>query len=164
MPIPPLREREGDVLLLAGRFLEQNRARLGLRSLRLSAAAQAALRSYHWPGNIRELEHVISRAALKTLSRGASRHAIVTLEPEVLDLDALQGAGTLPTAAAPLSPTALPEAAPAARTLREAIDTCQRQSIQSALEQHRGHWANAARQLGLDASNLHKLARRLGLK
>lgn len=120
------------MLLLAGRFLEQNRARLGLRNLRLSAAAQAALHSYHWPGNIRELEHVISRAALKTLSRGASRHAIVTLEPEVLDLDALQGAGTLPTAAAPLSPTALPEAAPAARTLREAIDTCQRQSIQSA--------------------------------
>jgi anaerobic nitric oxide reductase transcription regulator len=53
---------------------------------------------------------------------------------------------------------------PCGPPLREAIDTCQRQSIQSALEQHRGHWANAARQLGLDASNLHKLARRLGLK
>ena len=164
VPIPPLREREGDVLLLAGRFLEQNRARLGLRSLRLSSAAQAALRGYHWPGNIRELEHVISRAALKTLSRGASRHAIVTLEPEVLDLDALQGAAPLPAATAPLPPAALPTATPAPRTLREAVEDCQRQSIQAALEQHRGHWANAARQLGLDASNLHKLARRLGLK
>ncbi|MEZ5720223.1 MAG: helix-turn-helix domain-containing protein, partial [Burkholderiaceae bacterium] len=49
-------------------------------------------------------------------------------------------------------------------TLREAVDACQRQNIQTALEQHQGHWANAARQLGLDASNLHKLARRLGLK
>jgi anaerobic nitric oxide reductase transcription regulator len=58
----------------------------------------------------------------------------------------------------------LPTATPAPRTLREAVEDCQRQSIQAALEQHRGHWANAARQLGLDASNLHKLARRLGLK
>jgi anaerobic nitric oxide reductase transcription regulator len=41
VPIPPLRERGDDVLLLAGRFLELNRARLGLRSLRLSAERQA---------------------------------------------------------------------------------------------------------------------------
>ncbi len=53
--IPPLRERGADVLLLAGRHLELNRARLGLRSLRLSAAAEKALRTYRWPGNVREL-------------------------------------------------------------------------------------------------------------
>lgn len=162
VPIPPLREREGDVLLLAGRFLEQNRARLGLRSLRLSAAAQAALCHYHWPGNIRELEHVISRAALKALSRGASRNDIVTLEPALLDLDALQS----PAAPAPLAgpATPAPPAALAPATLREALDTCQRQCIQAALDRHAGNWARAARELGVDASNLHKLARRLALK
>ena len=92
---------------------------------------------------------MISRAALKTLSRGASRHAIVTLEPEVLDLDALQDAAPCPPRWRPatLSPRT-------GRTLREAVDACQRQNIQTALEQHQGHWANAARQLGLDASNL----------
>jgi anaerobic nitric oxide reductase transcription regulator len=62
---------------------------------------------------MRELEHVISRAALKALSRGASRNDIVTLEADLLDLDALQSA-TAPTAAAPTG-SALPEAAPAAR-------------------------------------------------
>lgn len=103
VPIPPLRERGHDVLLLAGRFLEQNRARLGLRSLRLSPAADEALHSYDWPGNVRELEHVISRAALKALSRGAARSDIVTLDAGLLDLDAprIPAQETSPPGAAP---------------------------------------------------------------
>ena len=159
VPIPPLRERGNDVLLLAGRFLELNRARLGLRSLRLSPGAQDALRRYPWPGNIRELEHVISRAALKTLSRGAGRNDIVTLEAALLDLDA--------EAAAPLAPPPEAAAAPtptAEGPLRDAVDACQRQCIAAALARHGGNWAQAARALDVDASNLHKLARRLGLK
>ena len=159
VPIPPLRERGNDVLLLAGRFLELNRARLGLRSLRLSPGAQDALRRYPWPGNIRELEHVISRAALKTLSRGAGRNDIVTLEAALLDLDA--------DAAAPLAPPPEAAAAPtptAEGPLRDAVDACQRQCITAALARHGGSWAQAARALDVDASNLHKLARRLGLK
>src|SRR5690606_40979278 len=79
LPIPPLRDRGDDVLLLAGRFLEINRARLGLRSLRLSSAAQDALRRYRWPGNVRELEHVISRATIKAESRGLRANEIVAL-------------------------------------------------------------------------------------
>ncbi|ODS66296.1 MAG: nitric oxide reductase transcription regulator [Acidovorax sp. SCN 68-22] len=161
VPIPPLREREGDVLLLAGRFLEQNRARLGLRSLRLSGEAQAALCRYHWPGNIRELEHVISRAALKALSRGARRSDIVTLEPAVLDLDALQGPGLAPPAPPPDAALAAPAAS---GTLREVVEACQRQCVGDALARHKGNWARAARALDLDPSNLHKLARRLGIK
>jgi anaerobic nitric oxide reductase transcription regulator len=160
VPIPPLRERGNDVLLLAGRFLENNRARLGLRSLRLSAEAEDALRRYPWPGNVRELEHVISRAALKVLSRGASRDDIVTLETGLLDLDA--------QAIAPPSPSGQPPEASSAIvpgiTLRDAVDDCQRRHIRTALAAHQDNWAQAARALGLDASNLHKLARRLGLK
>ncbi|WP_406623674.1 nitric oxide reductase transcriptional regulator NorR [Acidovorax sp. SDU_ACID1] len=161
VPIPPLRERGNDVLLLAGRFLELNRARLGLRSLRLSPDAQGALRRYRWPGNVRELEHVISRAALKALSRGVDRNEIVTLEAGLLDLDALE---------AP-APAAQPAAAPAAGapaaldgTLRDVVDACQRQAVTAALDRHQGNWAQAARALDVDPSNLHKLARRLGLK
>ena len=166
VPIPPLRERGDDVLLLAGRFLELNRTRLGIRSLRLSASAQDALRRSHWPGNIRELEHVISRAALKALSHGADRNAIVTLEAPLLDLEAQGPAMSAPLAAS--TPTALqpPTAEPATppSTLRAAVDECQRQSILVALAAHQGNWAQAARQLAVDASNLHKLARRLGVK
>src|SRR5690606_25863853 len=91
--VPPLRERGDDVLLLAGHFLEVNRARLGLRSLRLDAAAEAALLRYGWPGNVRELEHVMGRAALKLLSRGVNRRDIVTLTEDLLDLVETPGAG-----------------------------------------------------------------------
>ena len=166
VPIPPLRERGNDVLLIAGRFLELNRARLGLRSLRLSASAQEALRRYPWPGNIRELEHVISRAALKALSRGVSRTDIVTLEPVLLDLDAhAASAAHAPLdASAPAMAAELPPPATAEGPLRDAVDACQRLAITQALARHQGNWARAARALEVDASNLHKLARRLGVK
>ncbi|WP_313082735.1 nitric oxide reductase transcriptional regulator NorR [Pulveribacter sp.] len=167
VPIPPLRERGSDVLLLAGRFLELNRARLGLRSLRLSPEAQAALRRYPWPGNVRELEHVVSRAALKALSRGVDANAIVTLEPALLDLDALGVAAPalqVPEAAPAPGPAGAPLGEEGPATLREAVDACQRRAIAQALDRHAGNWSQAARTLEVDASNLHKLARRLGLK
>ncbi|KRS21448.1 transcriptional regulator [Alishewanella sp. WH16-1] len=153
IPIPPLRERSEDLPLLAGHFLEQNRSRLGLRSLRLAPAAELALLGYNWPGNIRELEHVISRAAIKALSQGAQRSDIVILQPELLDLPQ--------TLRAPLSPapTILP-----AQGLKEAVNQLQQQLILQALQQHQQCWSKAARALQLDASNLHKLAQRLGLK
>lgn len=115
--------------------------------------------AYSWPGNVRELEHVISRAAVKLLSRGASRTQILTLEPELLDLDS--SAEQLQSAA----PTAALEAAnTGVQALRDSVEHCQRQSIQQALDAFAGNWASAARALELDPSNLHKLARRLGLK
>jgi anaerobic nitric oxide reductase transcription regulator len=156
--IAPLRERGSDVLMLAGHFLELNRARLGLRSLRLSPAAERALCAYRWPGNVRELEHVISRAALKAVSRGAQRTEIVTLEPSLLDLD-------LPDdAPASFAPPAQTGPAPAQSSLRSVVDAAQRDAIRQALARCDGNWASAARALELDPSNLHKLARRLGLK
>lgn len=158
--IPPLRERGNDVLLLAGRFLEINRARLGVRGLRLSPQAETALCTYTWPGNVRELEHVISRAALRAISRGADRSGIVTLEPELLDLD-LPGTESRPTEWAQPN-EATPDAANL--PLKTAVDAYQRQLIRQALHNCNGNWARAARQLDLDASNLHKLSRRLGLK
>jgi anaerobic nitric oxide reductase transcription regulator len=156
VPIPPLRERGDDVLLLAGRFLERNRARLGLRSLRLSPQAEQSLRAYAWPGNIRELEHVLSRAAIKAVSRGANRAAIVTLEAALLDLDG-QGLPSPAVAAPPADADSQP-------TLRAALDDCRRDRIRAALAAHDGNWAQASRVLAIDSSNLHKLARRLGLK
>lgn len=156
VPIPPLRERGADILLLAGHFIELNRARLGVRSLRLSARSEQALLAYAWPGNVRELEHVISRAALKTLGRSGSRQAILTLEAEQLDLSsAVASEVELPIAEEPNQPL---------MPLRLATDACQRQMLRLALEQADGNWAAAARLLEIDASNLHKLARRLGVK
>ena len=157
-PIPPLRERGNDVLILAGFFLELNRARLGLRSMRLSPAAERALLGYSWPGNMRELEHVISRAALRLLSSGVSRSDILTLEPDLLALDSTQTADLAPIA------EQMPAAQAPIVSLREAVDACQRQAIVRALEASSENWAQAARLLDVDSSNLHKLARRLKLK
>src|SRR5690554_4528868 len=160
-PIPPLRERGNDVLLLAGHFLELNRTRLGLRGVRLSPAAEQALLAYPWPGNVRELEHVISRAALRLVSRGGERESILTLEPELLDLD---GMPTTIVHPAPGQEHSVQEAPGRILPLRVSVDACQRQAIRQALAAAEGNWAQAARLLELDASNLHKLARRLGLK
>jgi anaerobic nitric oxide reductase transcription regulator len=159
VPIPPLRERGNDVLMLAGHFLELNRARLGLRGLRLSPAAERALLAYTWPGNVRELEHVISRAALKQLSRGTSRALIMTLEPQVLDLDSAVGAAGISVE----QPPAVTSDSPF-QPLSDAVDECQRQKILHALSLSAENWASAARLLDVDPSNLHKLARRLRLK
>jgi anaerobic nitric oxide reductase transcription regulator len=156
LPIPPLRERPDDIPMLAGHFLELNRSRLGLRALRLSNDAELALLSYDWPGNVRELEHVISRAAIKALSHGASRTDIVTLEAAWLDLDTVPAAIQHNEANAVLELSAIP--------LKQAVNQLQRQMIQQAIARHSGSWSQAARQLELDPSNLHKLAQRLGLK
>jgi len=156
--IPPLRERGSDVLVLAGHFLEINRTRLGVRSLRLSPESEQALSRYAWPGNVRELEHVISRAAIKALSQGARRDEIITLEPGWLDLP-------VPEEMSVGTPAASEHAgAVGASSLRERVEWAQRQAIRDALAACGGNWAAAARRLELDPSNLHKLARRLGLK
>ena len=160
LQVPPLRERGRDVLLLAGYFLEQNRSRLGLNSLRLSSEAQAALLAYAWPGNVRELEHLIGRSALKALGQHPDRPRILTLEASDLDVrTTAPAAAATPLPAPPLSVANLPEGG-----LREAVDSYQRQVIEACLQRHQDNWAAAARELGLDRANLSRLARRLGLR
>lgn len=163
LPIPPLRERGDDILLLAGHFLELNRSRLGLRALRLSATAELALKQYQWPGNIRELEHVISRAAIKLISTGIDANTIATIEDSTLDL-------TMPASAQiqrnEISFIASSDSADSTQllSLRDAVEHTQRQSIKQALLKEHGKWNRAAKRLGVDSSNLHKLANRLGMK
>ncbi len=170
--IPPLRERGKDILLLAGYFLEFNRTRLGLRGIRLTPEAEMALMQYPWPGNVRELEHVISRAAVKMLSRGASRNDILSIEPRFLDVtqeDLPASANGFPPEMTGVTDTgiasgAVPLASRHSVTMKDAVAGYQRQFILQALNQARNNWALAAKNMGMDASNLHKLAKKLGLK
>ncbi|MDF3936641.1 nitric oxide reductase transcriptional regulator NorR [Pseudomonas citronellolis] len=156
--VPPLRERGNDILLLAGYFLEQNRPRLGLRSLRLSAEAQAALLGYPWPGNVRELEHLIGRASLKALAASPERPRILSLEVADLGLEEHPQA---PASADASSAAGVPSAG---LDLRGALDAFQRQLIAASLQRHADNWAAVARELGVDRANLNRLARRLDLK
>lgn len=152
LQVPPLRERDRDVLLLAGHFAEINRARLGLRALRLNQRCLPALLGYDWPGNVRELEHVISRAAV--LARHQAPQADVTvITPALLDLPGGQ----------PVAPATPVPAEAATGSLRDAVDDYQRHLINQALAQQ-GSWAATARALQLDPANLQRLARRLGLR
>ena len=62
--IPPLRARKEDIVLLADSFLAQSASKHGQNKLTLNDSAQKALSAYDWPGNIRELNHVIERAQI----------------------------------------------------------------------------------------------------
>src|SRR5579871_2950190 len=62
--VPPLRERPEDVLLLAKYFIERYAAKVGKRIRRVDKRTAELLESYHWPGNIRELQNVIERAMI----------------------------------------------------------------------------------------------------
>jgi two-component system response regulator HydG len=64
MEMPPLSERTGDVLLLAGQFLDEFSGKLGKSIKGFSPEAASALVSYHWPGNVRELQNVVERAVV----------------------------------------------------------------------------------------------------
>lgn len=154
LTVPPLRQRQDDVLLLAGYFLEHTSRKLGIRQLKLSADAASALLQYHWPGNVRELEHVISRAALKAAGQ-TGRSGIVSIGSALLEL----------SAAAPAVNQHTPQVITEQNVtdLKAATELFQRQLILQALQHSQGNWSLAARQLGQDRANLARLAKRLGI-
>ncbi|PXF29719.1 transcriptional regulator [Pokkaliibacter plantistimulans] len=165
LQVPPLRERGRDVLQLAGYFLEQNRIRLGVAALRLSHEAQQALLGYRWPGNVRELEHALSRAALKALSVHAGDCRTIEICRTQLDLaDAPLMTVSNDKAAEPLPGAVFEEPGWQGLDLRQATEQYQAQMIQAILVEQQGNWSAAARILGVDRANLHRLARRLGMK
>ncbi|MFY9178778.1 MAG: nitric oxide reductase transcriptional regulator NorR [Venatoribacter sp.] len=155
--IPPLRERAEDIASLAGHFLEMNRGLLGVRSLRLSPDAERALMAYSWPGNRRELEQVISRAAIKALSLGVQRHEIVTLDAKLLDLE-------LPQTEHTTAPKKDMVERVQGLSMKDAVKLFQRNLLKQELKENNGSWSATARALQLDPSNLHKLAQKLGVK
>ena len=77
--LPPLRNRLGDIELLAAHFLDRASRRLNCPKVQLTDQALAQLMAYHWPGNIRELHNVIERAVILS-QRGPLRIDLV-LEP-----------------------------------------------------------------------------------
>lgn len=68
IPLPPLRERPGDIILFASRFIDEFNKTMGRNVSRISPQAQRLLLAYRWPGNIRELKNVIERAMILSTS------------------------------------------------------------------------------------------------
>ncbi|WP_434999341.1 nitric oxide reductase transcriptional regulator NorR [Vibrio scophthalmi] len=156
--VPPLRERERDVELLAGYFLEHARKKLSIVQLKLTSEALFQLSRYDWPGNVRELEHVINRAALKARAKGLSDNT-VSVSASDLNLTDIPDMPEIKQE----QPHQHSISIDATQGLRQATDQYQTQLIIQALTQSNFNWANAARQLQLDRANLVRLAKRLGI-
>jgi two-component system NtrC family response regulator len=132
--VPPLRERGADVLLLARHFLGVQAARRGEAPPTLSREVEAALAGHAWPGNVRQLDKEMRRLAVCAARREAA----------VEDLsDALRQA-------------------PARRagTLRAALDRCEAELVQEALDRNDGILARAAAELGITRQALWAKVRR----
>jgi anaerobic nitric oxide reductase transcription regulator len=156
--VPSLVDRKEDIPMLAGHFCERIQRRLGLGPVRIHPGVYDILVRYSWPGNVRELENVISRAALKSSSK-VPRGEPVVLAQTHLDQDLIPAdspvAPSLPT-----EDTIFTEGF----ALNDALERYKRNIITLALDKNHGNWAAAARDLGLHRSNLHNLAKRLGMK
>ncbi len=155
--LPPLRERIGDIALLAEHFLQEKAKEAGRQITGFSPETLEALRRYAWPGNVRELENVVERAVV--LSR-ATRIGIADLPPNVLDNStshlllpphARAGAGTA-------------WAADNASSLREALEEPERQIILAALEANDWNRQKTADQLQVNRTTLYKKIKQYGIE
>ncbi|WP_447832659.1 nitric oxide reductase transcriptional regulator NorR [Aeromonas salmonicida] len=154
---PALRERPDDIPLLAGYFCERCRVSLGLERLRIEPRALQLLASYDWPGNVRELEHAIHRAAVLARAEQGSQAPALDCHHFNLATGSASSSSRIPVEQAAQQMTA-------GIGLRTATDAFQFQLIEQTLAAQHGNWAATARALEMDGGNLHRLARRLGLK
>ena len=137
IPVPPLRDRQEDILLLGGFFLQKLCSQLGIPQKAFSPDAQALLVQYPWPGNIRELENVIERAV-----------NICTEEligPEHL-------------------PVHMHHAHKADRTAAHSLREMEKELMQRTLDDSKGNISHAAKALGIGRTTLYQKIKHYGLR
>ena len=142
--LPPLRDRPGDIPLLAQHFVRELAARHGGAVSGVSSAALLFLSRYHWPGNVRELRNVLERAMLLSESNQVMP---VDLPEEIVE--------------APSSP-ALDGDFNSAK--KRAVNEFELGYLQALLKEAGGNISRAAARAGLQRTALHRLLVRHGLK
>ena len=163
--VPPLRERREDIPLLAAHILARRRGAAKTFAggetrypTKISAGAMARLGAYTWPGNIREMENVLSRAAI--LCDGEEIRA------DDLDLVGLSE-GPAPAGAPARGPALAVDAAagrPLKRVVEEAAKAVEREAIGQALLHCEGSPARAARLLGISRASIYNKIKEYGLQ
>jgi transcriptional regulator with PAS, ATPase and Fis domain len=143
--LPPLNQRQEDILPLARHFLKRFSDSMERTPGPLSSEASAALQAYDWPGNVRELRNTIERAVL--LTTPGQPVALEVLPKQVLKRFSEQA----PTSAARAS-------------LKKRIGEFERELIQAALSQHGGVVRKAAAELGMSAVTLGRRVKHYRLK
>jgi DNA-binding NtrC family response regulator len=142
--LPPLREREGDAVLLAQAFLARSARRYGKGELRFSDEALEALLRHRWPGNVRELGNLVEQCVI------LCSDPVIELEDLPLPVAPLSDFGVLAPGAADPVPTSLPET--------------ERRLLLSALERNRWNVTQAARALGISRDTLRYRIDKFGLR
>jgi two-component system NtrC family response regulator len=132
--LPPLRDRDNDILMLAKFFLQRFATEVKKLGLAFNQEALAALNKHSWPGNVRELENCVRRAVIMADGKR------VTLD----DLELAPGKAN-------------------AITLKEVREGVERQAVQQALRKHSGKITPAAVELGLSRPTLYDLMEKLGI-
>ncbi len=137
LQVPALRDRAGDVALLARHFWARESKRAGKRATLDDATIEVLVR-YAWPGNVRELQNVVARLVVAAPRRGR-------VDPGLLPAAVREG----PADARP--------------TLAEAREAFERGFVRAALSRNDGRPTAAASELGISRQGLAKLLKRLGI-
>lgn len=141
LKVPCLRERKEDIMWFADKFLSQFAAQHEEEKKSLRPDAETAILAHDWPGNLRELHHLIERAC------------ILTASPSLTAKDLFEEA--------PLAETCPDEPE---TTLYEHLQTCERNFIISSLNQHQWQMSNTATTLGISRKNLWERIKKLGIR
>ncbi len=143
VPLPPLRERPEDILLLTDVFLQRFGAQYGRPSIALEESARTRLLAHEWRGNVRELEHAVERAVI------VARHGRVSLAdlPDLLQRGNQPGARDDRASKPPLLPLA----------------ELERLAIVQALDHTRGNKRAAAALLGIYRPTLYSKLKKYGI-
>jgi two-component system, NtrC family, response regulator AtoC len=138
--VPPLREREDDILMLARHFLQHHAQRYRRGDLRLSTDAEAVLRQHSWPGNVRELRNVMEQAVLMCSG--------MQIGPRDLPIQGAENADSAPTwSDADLN-----------------LERMERHLVDTALQRTQHNVTQAAKLLGVSRDTLRYRLERLGFK
>ncbi len=145
IPLPPLRDRLGDIPLLTDHFLEKFAQENKRQGLRFSSEALKRLMDYNWPGNVRELENAVERSVV--LSNGPE--LTPDLLPEQLSSDGFHAA------------RALPAEDLAGRSLFEIMESYERRVILDMLARADWSQTEAAEKFKIPLSTLNQKIKRL---
>ena len=141
LTIPPLRERREDIPVLATYFAARYSAKTRRRIVGIAPEAEALIMQYDWPGNVRELQNVIERAVVL----GSTDLIVPDDLPEAVLESEQPGSAAL-------------------AGYHNAVKRVKKDVIIKAVEESGGNYEEAARLLGLNATYLHRLIRRMDLK
>jgi DNA-binding NtrC family response regulator len=155
--MPPMRDRTGDIALLAGHFLRRHCKEIGREVLGFTESAMNAMQRYNWPGNVRELENAIERAVV------LCRRPQIDLEdlPETIQAFSGEGSGVRGQGSGILKIGEDDFTTP--MSLEAALEGPERRIIESALRRNNWNRQSTAAELDINRTTLYKKMRKYRL-